>query len=204
MNPVFASIHIAAPETILTAGAMLTLMIGVFRGDRSLVPLTGVCIFILALAGFAVIALPAGATLAFGGLYIADGFSAFLKVLIIAAAAVSMALALPYWRGGASGNGGAGGTGGARFEYPVLLMLSTLGMTIMVSAHDLLTLYIGLELQSLAAYVLASFNRGESRSSEAGLKYFVLGALASGILLFGVSLAYGFAGSTGFAAIADV
>ena len=196
MNPVFASIQIAAPELILTTGALLTLMIGVFRGDRSLAPLTGVCVGLLVFAGAVVATAPGGQ--AFGGLYVADGFSAFFKVLIFAAAAVSMALALPYWRGASSA------TGSARFEYPVLLLLSALGMAMMVSANDLLTLYIGLELQSLAAYVLASFNRGESRSSEAGLKYFVLGALASGILLFGASLVYGFAGTTGFDAIRAV
>ena len=192
MNPAFASIQTAAPELILTIGALLTLMIGVFRGDRSLAPLTAVCIGLLVFAGAVVATAPGGQ--AFGGLYVADGFSAFMKILVFAAAAVSMALALPYWRDGT----------GARFEYPVLLLLSALGMAMMVSANDLLTLYIGLELQSLAAYVLASFNRGESRSSEAGLKYFVLGALASGILLFGASLVYGFAGTTGFDAIRAV
>ncbi len=192
MNPVFASIQTAAPELILTTGALLTLMIGVFRGDRSLAPLTAVCVGLLVFAGVIVATAPGG--VAFGGLYIADSFSAFLKVLIFAAAGVSMALALPYWRNST----------GARFEYPVLLLLSALGMAMMVSANDLLSLYIGLELQSLAAYVLAAFNRGESRSSEAGLKYFVLGALASGILLFGVSLVYGFTGSTGFDGIRTV
>ena len=186
MHPTFASIQIAAPELVLTIGSLLTLMIGVFRGDRSLVPLTWVCVFIFAVAGVAAVTGPQAT--AFGGLYVADGFSAYLKVMILAAAAVSAVLALPYLKHAATG----------RFEYPVLLMLGTLGMCMMVSANDMLTLYIGLELLSLASYVLAAFHRNEARSSEAGLKYFILGALASGILLYGISLVYGFAGSTSF------
>ena len=188
MNDLIESVHIAGPELILAVGALLLLMIGVFRGDRSLVPLSWVAVGILTLAG---VNLLAGQGTAFGGLYIADSFSTFFKVLILAGTAVSMILALPYLKG----------TPSARFEYPVLLTISALGMCMMVSANDLLSLYVGLELQSLAAYVLAAFNRGESRSSEAGLKYFVLGALASGILLYGISLVYGFAGTTNFAAL---
>jgi len=191
MNQTFASIQIAAPELVLTVGALFTLMLGVFRGDRSLVPLTWVCVLIFAIAGFAAVTGVPG--LAFGGLYIADGFSVFLKVLILGAAAVSAVLALPYLATTETG----------RFEYPVLLVLSALGMCMMVSAHDMLSLYIGLELQSLAAYVLAAFHRNEAKSSEAGLKYFILGALASGILLYGISLVYGFAGTTDFAVLGD-
>ncbi len=195
MNPTFDSIRIAGPEAVLTAGALVILMIGTFTGDRGLRALTYVAVLILAIAGFSLLQAPAGVTqYAFGDFYVADSFSSFLKVLIIGAAAASMLLALPYL-----GNARTG-----RFEYPVLLMLATLGMCMMVSANDLLSLYIGLELQSLAAYVLAAFHRGESRSSEAGLKYFVLGALASGILLYGVSLVYGFAGATSFAGISNV
>ena len=194
MNSTFASIQTAAPELVLTIGALLTLMLGVFRGDRSLVPLTWVCVLILGIAGVAALTGAPGS--AFGGLYVADAYTTFFKVLILGGAAVSMLLALPYLQHAHSG--------GARFEYPVLLLLSTLGMCMMVSAHDMLSLYVGLELQSLAAYVLASFNRNEARSSEAGLKYFVLGALASGILLYGISLVYGFAGTTSFATLHDV
>ncbi len=186
-----ASVHLASVETILAAGVFVVLMIGVFRGDRSLVPLTWVGVGIVALAGVHLWIVPAGGATAFGGLYVGDAFSTFLKVLILAGAAASMVLALPYLKQSAT----------ARFEYPVLLMLSALGMCMMVSAGDLLTLYVGLELQSLAAYVLAAFHRNEARSSEAGLKYFVLGALASGILLYGISLVYGFTGTTSFAAL---
>ena len=203
MQPLLDSIRIAGPELVLALGAMALLMIGVFRGDRSLVPLTWLSVALYALAGLALFGemgqggvsakLPGigvGLT-AFDGLYIADGFSTFLKIIIFIGAAIAALLALPYLKR----------TRTARFEYPVLLMLGTLGMGMMVSANDLLSLYIGLELQSLAAYVLAAFHRNEARSSEAGLKYFVLGALASGILLYGVSLIYGFGGTTSFTAL---
>ncbi|MFZ4688755.1 MAG: NADH-quinone oxidoreductase subunit NuoN [Polymorphobacter sp.] len=193
MNPTFVSILTAGPELVLTIGSLLTLMLGTFLGqDKALRPLTYVAVLILAIAGYAV--LDGQSATAFDGLYIADSFSGFVKVMILAAAAASMLLALPYLADAKTG----------RFEYPVLLMLATLGMCMMVSANDMLSLYVGLELTSLASYVLAAFHRGESRSSEAGLKYFVLGALASGILLYGITLVYGFAGSTGFPAIAEV
>ena len=195
MNPTFASILTAGPELVLTIGSLLTLMLGTFLGqDKSLRPLTYVAVGILGIAGWAVVQAPAETVIAFDGLYITDSFSTFLKILILAASAASMLLALPYLDDSKTG----------RFEYPVLLMLATLGMCMMVSANDLLSLYVGLELQSLAAYVLAAFHRGESKSSEAGLKYFVLGALASGILLYGITLVYGFAGATGFDAIHGV
>jgi len=191
MTTLAQSVHLASVEAILAAGVFVTLMIGVFRGDRSLLPLTWVVVAIMALAGVYLGVVPAAGATGFGGLYIADGFSTFLKVLILGAAAVSAVLALPYLKQSAT----------ARFEYPVLLLLSALGMCMMVSANDLLSLYVGLELQSLAAYVLAAFHRNEAKSSEAGLKYFVLGALASGILLYGISLVYGFTGTTSFAAL---
>ena len=190
MTNLAASLHLAAPEIVLASGAMLLLMLGVFRGDRSVFALTWVSVALYAGAGFLLIGQPSRAT-AFSGLYIADSFSAFLKVTILAAASVAALLALPYLKRART----------ARFEYPVILMLATLGTLIMVSANDLITLYIGLELAALAQYVLAAFHRNESRSSEAGLKYFMLGSLSSGILLYGVSLVYGFVGSTSFAAL---
>jgi NADH-quinone oxidoreductase subunit N len=133
----------------------------------------------------------AGGT-AFYGLFIADSFAAFAKLVIYVAAAVSMLAAMAWF----------GRDKDYRAEYPVLILFAVAGMGMMVSAGDLLTLYVGLELQSLAAYVLATFQRDDSRSAEAGLKYFVLGALASGILLYGISLLYGFTGTTGFGGIA--
>jgi NADH-quinone oxidoreductase subunit N len=193
MQPLIESIGIAAPELVLAVGAMALLMIGTFRGDRSLPLLTWLSVALYAVAGVLVLDDPWRAT-AFDGLYVADNFSAFLKIVMFAGSSAAALLAIPYLKR----------TRTAKFEYPVLLMLGTLGMSMMVSANDLLSLYVGLELQSLAAYVLAAFHRSEPRSSEAGLKYFVLGALASGVLLYGVSLIYGFGGSTNFDALGRV
>ncbi|MEE4351122.1 MAG: NADH-quinone oxidoreductase subunit NuoN [Pacificimonas sp.] len=193
MQPLTESLNIAAPELVLALGAMTLLMIGVFRGSRSFVGLSWGAVIIYAIAGFALIN-DAPRALAFDGLYVADDFSRFLKVLIFTAAAACTITAIPYLRRARSD----------KFEYPVIIMLGALGMGMMVSAADLLSLYVGLELQSLAAYVLAAFRRDETRSSEAGLKYFVLGALASGILLYGISLVYGFTGTTTFVILAPL
>ena len=190
MQPLAQSLGVAAPEVVLAVGAMLLLMVGVFRGDRSLAALSWGAVIIYALAGSFMMDDTVSAT-AFDGLYVADLFSDYLKVVVYGAAAVSTVIAVPYLQRAHS----------AKFEFPVLIMLGALGMGMMVSANDLLSLYLGLELQSLAAYVLAAFQRGEARSSEAGLKYFVLGALASGILLYGISLIYGFTGTTNFTAL---
>ncbi len=195
MHPIFASIAIAGPETILTLGSLAALMLGTFTPKhRALLVTSLFAVAILAVAGFSLVDAPAGRSIAFDGLYIADDFSAYLKVVIMAAAAASVLLALPWLE-----ESGAG-----RFEYPVLLLLAALGMAMMVSANDLLTLYVGLELAALPSYVLAAFSRADDRSAEAGLKYFVLGALASGMLLYGVTLVYGFAGSTQLDVIAGL
>ncbi|MGL4541524.1 MAG: NADH-quinone oxidoreductase subunit NuoN [Polymorphobacter sp.] len=185
------SLQTIAPEIVLAVGAMVLLMVGVFSGDRSLGVLTWSAVALYAIAGVLVVQGAGAPVLAFDGLYVADAFSSYFKLLILGAAAVAAVLALPYLKD----------TTSARFEYPVLLTLGVTGMCMMVSANDMLSLYVGLELQSLAAYVLAAFNRNETRSSEAGLKYFVLGALASGILLYGISLVYGFSGTTNFSAL---
>jgi NADH-quinone oxidoreductase subunit N len=132
-------------------------------------------------------------TLAFSGLFTATAFAAFAKLLILAAAGASLVVAPAFFQR----------IGAYRPEYPVLVLFAVLGMCLMVSSTNLLTLYIGLELSSLAAYVLAAFLRNDDRSAEAGLKYFVLGSLASGILLFGTSLTYGFAGTIDYAGIAN-
>ena len=188
----FESLFITLPEIILSVGSLALLMIAAFAGDRQtrLVSVLAVGLLVAAL----VASLNPGGT-AFGGLYRADNFSAFAKVLIFAGAAVSVILAPDFF----ARNGGE-----LRAEYPILILLSSVGMGMMVSASDLLTLYVGLELQSLAGYVLASFMRRDARSAEAGLKYFVLGALASGILLYGIALLYGFSGTTQFDGIATV
>lgn len=188
----FESLFITLPEIILSVGSLALLMIAAFGGDRQtrLVSVLAVGLLVAAL----VASLNPGGT-AFDGLYRADNFSSFAKVLIFAGAAVAVMLAPDFF----ARNGGE-----LRAEYPILILLSSVGMGMMVSASDLLTLYVGLELQSLAGYVLASFMRRDARSAEAGLKYFVLGALASGILLYGIALLYGFSGTTKFDGIATV
>ncbi|MBU6166291.1 MAG: NADH-quinone oxidoreductase subunit NuoN [Alphaproteobacteria bacterium] len=200
MHPILASIAIAGPETILTLGSLAALMLGSFTPQHRALTVTSLfAVAILAVAGFSLLDAPAGRSIAFDGLYVADDFSAFLKVIILAAAAASVLLALPWL-----GERGPDGISFGRFEYPVLLLLAALGMAMMVSANDLLSLYVGLELAALPSYVLAAFARNDARSSEAGLKYFVLGALASGMLLYGVTLVYGFAGSTQLDVIAGL
>lgn len=186
------SLAIGAPEIVLAAGALVLLMIGVFRGNDSLTGLSWGAVILFALTALTVVDDAPGRMLAWNNLYVADSLSHFLKILILVGAGCSVIMALPYLKR----------VDASRFEFPVLIVLSTLGMFVMVSANNLLSLYVGLELMSLAAYVLAAFHRDEERSTEAGLKYFVLGALSSGLLLYGVSLVYGFVGSTDFAAIA--
>jgi len=187
---VFASV---LPEIILTIAALALMLVAAFAGDGSARLNSWLAVAALAVAGLALSspAVHAGGEI-FEGLYRADAFGAFAKVLIYVAAGASILLAPRFFDG----------EGGLRAEYPVLILLACIGMTMMVSASDFLTLYVGLELNSLAAYVLASFMRRDVRSAEAGLKYFVLGALASGILLYGMSLLYGFSGTTNFAGVA--
>ena len=121
-------------------------------------------------------------------MFVTDAFALFMKALVLIGSAVTILMGMRYNEE----------QGIARFEFPVLVLLATTGMMVMISANDLITLYVGLELQNLALYVVASFNRDSVRSSEAGLKYFVLGALSSGMLLYGASLIYGFTGTTAF------
>ena len=181
---------VTLPEIILGVGAITLLMVAAFAGDRATRAISWAAVALL--IGALLASLNPGGE-AFGALYKADAFSAFAKVLIYGGAAVAVILAPDFFER----NGGR-----LRAEYPVLILLSGVGMGMMVSASDLLTLYVGLELQSLAAYVLASFMRRDARSAEAGLKYFVLGALASGILLYGIALLYGFTGTTQFDGVA--
>lgn len=180
---------IVLPELVLTFGGLLLLMIGAFGGDRAARLANALAAMALAVAIVAVARTPGGE--AFSGLFRADAFADYGKWLIFGSAIVCLLLAPRYF-----------GDAAYRVEYPLLILFASLGMSIMVSANDLMTLYVGLELNSLSAYVLASFMRTDTRSTEAGLKYFVLGALASGMLLYGSSLLYGFAGTTGFAGIA--
>ncbi|MFN7176900.1 MAG: proton-conducting transporter membrane subunit, partial [Thermaurantiacus sp.] len=193
MSPeLLQSLAIGAPEIILAAGAMTLLLVGTFRGDKSLAGVSWGAVILFGITALAIVDDTPARALAWNDLYVADGFSAYLKVLILIGASVSVLLALPHLKRLES----------ARFEYPVLIVLATLGMFILVSANNFLSLYVGLEMVALASYVLAAFHRNDMRSSEAGLKYFVLGALASGLILYGISFVYGFTGSTGFEAVA--
>ncbi|WP_421786730.1 NADH-quinone oxidoreductase subunit NuoN [Hyphobacterium sp.] len=183
------------PEVILAVGAMALLMLGVYIKDHGraaglVAPLTAGLLVVAALA--AAFLVPGEGGQAFGGAFIFDPLALFSKIAIFGAAAIALLFAVPYLKSERL----------ARFEYFVLIALAALGMSMMVSANDLIALYMGVELQSLALYVLAAFNRDSLRASEAGLKYFVLGALSSGLLLYGASLVYGFSGATGFNEIA--
>jgi NADH-quinone oxidoreductase subunit N len=183
-------LQIAGPEAILAVGALILLVLGAFRGDRSTGLVSLLAGVVLALAALDAAFAPMG--LIFRGGFIADQAAAFSKVAIYLMSAVAIFLGERWLTRLKS----------SRFEYPVLILLAALGMGMMVSAGDLISLYIGVELQSLALYVLTAFRRDDGKASEAALKYFVLGALSSGILLYGASLIYGFAGSTRFADIA--
>jgi len=185
-----ADLMLVWPELILTIGGLITLMLGTFLGDRQVGLYQLAALLTLAAATVAVIALFGVNASVFSGTLSVDAFGGFAKLIIYGASAVSILIAPRFF------------AGGMRAEYPVLILFAALGMGIMASSRDLMTLYVGLELNSLAAYVLASFMRNDERSSEAGLKYFVLGALASGMLLYGISLLYGFSGTTDFAGIA--
>jgi NADH-quinone oxidoreductase subunit N len=187
-----ASLALTAPELILSIGGTILMLVAAFAGDKSTRFVTLAAVLLFGAAGLSLTGVAGSGGSAFNGLYSADAFGAFAKVLVYAAAAVSILIA-PRWFEREDR---------LRAEYPVLILFSAVGMGMMASATNLLSLYVGLELQSLAAYVLASFMRNDTRSAEAGLKYFVLGALASGILLYGISLLYGFSGTTDYAGVA--
>jgi NADH-quinone oxidoreductase subunit N len=180
---------IALPEIVLALVAMAILIFGVLRREDTFVLSSMFGLGGMLLAALLVVTGAQG--VGYHGQFVSDAFSSFAKVLILAGAALALILSLDYNRKNHI----------ARFEYPVLMLLSVTGMMVMVSASNMMTLYLGLELQSLALYVLAAFARDDLRSSEAGLKYFVLGALASGLLLYGISLVYGFSGTMDFAAL---
>jgi NADH-quinone oxidoreductase subunit N len=186
--------HHFLPETILAVGVMVLILIGAWRGERgfSLVDEMAVGMLGLALVTIALSSTPD--TSVFDGAYIDDGFSRFMKALTLIGAIASILMSVDWLQR----------NGLEKFEYPVLIILSTLGMLLLISADNLIALYLGLELMSLALYVMAAFARDDGQSSEAGLKYFVLGALSSGMMLYGASLLYGFAGTVSFAGIAAV
>ena len=191
MNIAF-DILVMLPELILAAGAMVLLLAGAIGGEKTAPVISWAAILLLAASGVAVVLGNPGP--AFHSAFLADGFARFAKILILIGAAFSILMAEEFFAR----------IDLSRFELPVLMLLATLGMLLMVSASSFLSLYMGLELQSLALYVLAAFNRDHLRSTEAGLKYFVLGALSSGMLLYGISLIYGFTGSVQFSTVAMV
>jgi NADH-quinone oxidoreductase subunit N len=179
------------PEIVLAVSGLLILAAGVFPKRDTFFPSSMAVVGALLLAGVLVLGQQDGT--AFGGQYVSDSFSGFMKLLVVLGGALGLLLALDW-----NEKEGLG-----RFEFSVLVLYATLGGMVMVSANDLMTTYLGLELLSLPLYVIAAFHRDDARSAEAGLKYFVLGALASGLLLYGASLIYGFAGTTNFGRIAE-
>jgi NADH-quinone oxidoreductase subunit N len=190
----FPDLMAMAPEIVLAVGAMLLLLLGVFREKKSTPAVAWAGVILLALVGLLVLYPAAEKSIAFGGSFVVDRFASFVKLVLLIGSALAIVMSLRFIRAERI----------ERFEFPLLILFATLGMMIMVSANDLVTLYLGVELQSLPIYVLAAFNRDSLRSSEAGLKYFVLGALSSGLLLYGASLVYGFTGTTSFALINEV
>jgi NADH-quinone oxidoreductase subunit N len=192
MSPMSFNLAHSLPELILAAGALFLLLFGAIRGKESDGPLTEIAV---GLIGIAILVIVLGAktnAIVFDGLFIDDAFGRFMKVLVLLGSIVTLVM----------GQSFLARENIDKFEYPILVVLSTLGALILVSATGLITLYLGLELMSLALYVLAAFHRDNLRASEAGLKYFVLGALSSGMLLYGASLLYGFSGTVSFSGIA--
>ena len=190
----------ALPEIFLGGAAMALLMLGVFQkadgpegAQRINRQVWLLSIITLGLTGVLALTVSGGRLMTFGDLFISDDFSVFAKILILLASALTLFISRDYLEINKM----------ARFEFSILVCLATLGMLMMVSANDLISLYMGLELQSLSLYILAAFHRDNRRSTEAGMKYFVLGALASGMLLYGSSLVYGFSGTTNFSVLAE-
>ena len=181
------------PETILSVGVFVLLIIGAWRGDKGFGLVDEMTVGLLGLAILSIVLSTKPDMAVFDGAFMDDGFSRFMKVLALVGAMASVLMSVDYLQR----------AGLEKFEYPLLIILSTLGMMLLISADNLIALYLGLELMSLALYVLAAFAREDGQASEAGLKYFVLGALSSGMMLYGSSLLYGFAGTVSFSGIAE-
>ena len=186
----------AITEIFLVCVGLALLMVGAFRGrepDASHL-ITPLCVMALVVGIFLLMVGDKGTAAAFDGQFVNDRFAVYVKVLTLLGAAVCVVMSPPFLRG----------EGAERFEFPMLALFASVGMLMMISANSLLALYLGLELQSLALYVMTAFLRDQTRSTEAGLKYFVLGALASGLLLYGCSLIYGFTGTLSFEGLAQI
>ena len=185
----------ALPEIVLALAGMGLLMAGVFSSaERANAAVTDLALAALAVVIGLVMIMSGPPVVAFNGMFATSAFGAFVKVLVLAASMLAIVMGRDYMARETID----------RFEYPVLIVFSALGMMMMISANTLIALYLGLELQSLCLYVIAAFHRDSLRSTEAGLKYFVLGALSSGMMLYGASIVYGFTGATGFPQIAEV
>ncbi|MGA3339302.1 MAG: NADH-quinone oxidoreductase subunit NuoN [Methylocella sp.] len=192
MSHLSAALAHCLPELILAAGILVLVLFGALRGKESGGPVTEIAAGLL---GFAIVIIFLGSkttAVVFDGAFIDDGFGRFMKVLTLAGSLVTLIMSQDFLVREKID----------KFEFPILILLSTLGMLMLISAAGLIALYLGLELMSLSLYVIAAFHRDNLRASEAGLKYFVLGALSSGMLLYGASLLYGFAGTVSFAGIA--
>src|SRR4051794_1560498 len=196
MNPAFTipAFGPMLPEILMAVGVLVLVLFGAFRGERPGYGMSIIALALLAVTFVAVLMLPSERVETMSGSFVVDGFAKFMKALTLLASAGGVILSMDYMRR----------EGISRFEYPILIVLSTIGMMMVISANDLIALYLGLELLSLSSYVIAAFDRDNLRSTEAGLKYFVLGALSSGMLLYGASLVYGFTGSVSFPVIAGV
>ena len=189
-----ADLTVLAPELILAIGAMLLLLFGAVRGEKGIHLVSVLAIILLVASAWFVGEPLTEQHHAFGEAFVIDDFARFAKLLILLGSALTLMMAQDFLKSLQLD----------KFEFPVLVLLSTVGMMLMVSASSFIALYMGLELQSLALYVLAAFHRDSLRSTEAGLKYFVLGALSSGMMLYGISFIYGFTGTTEFATVANV
>ncbi len=190
MTDLSSALHLSAPELTLAVGGLALLMVGAFSGEKSTRLVSGLSVLLLLAATALAVVGPLGS--AFNGAYVADPLAVYGKAVIFLSAAVAVVL----------GDSWMYRNNIAKFEYPILIVLASVGMGMMASSGDLISLYIGIEMHSLALYVLAAYRRDDLKASEAGLKYFVLGALSSGLLLYGASLIYGFAGSMRFEDIA--
>lgn len=183
----------AMPEIFLAIAGMILLIAGVLRGNQGTVFFCWATVFTFVICAAILLGLDWSSAQTFRGLFVLDGFSGFIKLLIVLGVIASLAISTSYLKEERL----------MRFEYPILILFAGLGMMMMVSANNMMSLYVGLELQSLALYVLAAIRRNSTRSAEAGIKYFILGAISSGILLFGMSLIYGYTGSLQFELIAQ-
>ena len=192
MNVTAFSLPVILPELILVIGVLALLLLGALRGERSAWLVTELAVALLAAALVAVVANHGDKGVTFYGAFTDDPFSRFMKALALIGSLTTLLLSIDFMRREKIGG----------FEFPVLILLSTIGMMMLISASDFIALYLGLELMSLSLYVLAAYRRDDLRASEAGLKYFVLGALSSGMLLYGSSLIYGYAGTVSFAGVA--